>query len=137
MAKGAVGPRGRCSDRQTWIDGRRAKGSAGQKMRARPLAARGFRQHKAMARTIRRDGIAVGDFDGRFHQVVEVLERVFQSFYLGQGHGHVNAHLKECVSKADRNPQFGSEPADAHHIRHLPVDVQKIRALGHQKLAFA
>jgi hypothetical protein len=90
-----------------------------------------------MAGSIGRIGITVPDLDGLIHDMIEVLERIFQPFDFRKCDRHMHADLQEGVADADRDPEFGGRPPDAHDIGHLTVDIQDVSSVGFQKQPFA
>lgn len=76
--------------------------------------------------------IAVTNFDWGFHQMIKILEGIFQPIDFREGCRHMNANFKESIAEVDRDAHFCSQPADAHDIGHLSVDIEKIRAVVFQ-----
>src|SRR5579862_7150750 len=85
------------------VEGRGAEFTGWQNLRTRRLPARRLRQHQAVAGTIGGIGPPVAYLDGLLHQVIEILEGIFEPFDLGQRARHVQAELEEGVAETDRD----------------------------------
>jgi len=83
---------------QSRIGGRGAEFVASEDFGPRPLLASHLAQHQAVARPLRRIDPAVADFDGLLDQVIEVLERIFEPFDLGQRAGGVDSNWNRCCT---------------------------------------
>ena len=102
-----------------------------------PGAARELADDEAVARRFGTEDAPVADLVGLLHQVLEVLEGIFEPVHARQRERHVDSDLQERVAHRDPRAHVGREPADAHHVGDLAVDIEQIADARFEQLALA
>ncbi|KQQ44908.1 hypothetical protein ASF69_10125 [Rhizobium sp. Leaf311] len=75
--------------------------------------------------------VIIANFDGYFHQMIEILEGIFQPLDLRESSRHMDADFEEGVA------HFCGKPSDAHDICHLSMDIEEIRSVVFEKDALS
>ena len=79
----------------------------------------------------------VADDIGLLDQMLEILETIFQPANAGQRHRHIGSDLEKAVAERYLDIVLARQPARAHHVADLAMDVEHVARLGLQQLALA
>ena len=111
--------------------------AARQHVGTTPGAARELADDETVARRLGSEDAPVADLVGLLHQVLEVLEGVFEPVHARQRQRHVDADFQERVAHRDPRAHVGREPADAHHVGYVAMDIEQIADARFEQLALA
>ncbi len=119
------------------VDWHLAKPVTRQNLRPGPVPARRFGQNQTMTRALWRVDSPIEDQHRFIDQMFQILKGIFEPLDFRQRAGHVHAKLEKCVAERYGYTEFGGQPTDPHHVRHLAVNVEHVGRARLHKLALA